>query len=106
MLAGTFRVRRVLRCGSDVEDFAQEPHGVLGVFDRVALGARVAIDLVVVAALVRLVAEEVDGGVVDAALLGLALEVTQTVRLVPAVGEDVKGDLAANGKAIRRARGP
>ncbi len=60
-------------------------------------------DLVVVATLHRLVAKEVDGGVLDAAgPLGLVLEVLQAVRLVPARGEDVEGDLAANGEAVIR----
>lgn len=60
----------------------------------------VLVDLVVVAALVRLVAEEVDGLEVDAVgqvLVGF--DVLQAVRLVPAGGEDVEGDLAADGVA-------
>ena len=64
---------------------------------RVADGAGVAVDLVVVAALFGLVAEEVDRGVGDAVgLLGLVLEVRQAVGLVPAGREDVEGDLAAD----------
>lgn len=65
-------------------------------------GARVLEDLVVVAALVRLVAEEVDRAVLDAADLLLGLDVLQAVCLVPAGGEDVEGDLAANGVAVER----
>ena len=66
-------------------------------------GARVVVDLVVVTALGRLVAEEVDRGVLDAArLLGLVLEVRQAERLVPAGGEDVEGDLAADREAVVR----
>lgn len=62
---------------------------------------RILVNLVVVAALERLVAEEVDGGVLDAVgLLGLVLEVLQAVGLVPAGGEDVEGDLAADGEAV------
>lgn len=58
----------------------------------------VLVDLVVVAALVRLVAEEVDGRVVDAVRqVLLVLDVLQTVRLVPAGGKDVEGELAADG---------
>lgn len=64
--------------------------------------ARVDVDLVVVAALKGLVAEEVDLGVLDAAgPLGVVLEVLEAVRLVPAGGEDVEGDLAADGEPIR-----
>jgi hypothetical protein len=67
----------------------------------VADGARVLEDLVVVAALVGLVAEEVDGAVLDAADLLLGFDVLQAVGLVPASGEDVKGDLAADGVAVK-----
>lgn len=64
-------------------------------------GPRIGVDLVVVSSYIRLVAEEVDGGVLDAAgLLGFVLEVREAVRLVPALGEDVEGDLAADGVAI------
>lgn len=66
-------------------------------------GPGVAVDLVVVAAGEGLVAEEVDRLVLDAAVLGLALEVLEAVGLVPAGGEDVEGDLAADGEAVARA---
>ncbi len=86
---------------SDAEQLLQLPHGVLGPGDGVADRPGVAEDLVVVAALGGLVAEEVDGRVLDAARpLGLVLQVLQAVRLVPAVGEDVEGDLAADGEAV------
>ena len=63
-------------------------------------GAGVAVDLVVVAAGEGLVAEEVDRLILDAAgELGLGLEVPEAVGLVPAGGEDVEGDLAADGEA-------
>lgn len=65
-------------------------------------GAGILVDFVVVAALGRLVAEEVNVLVGDAVgLLGLGLEVLEAVCLVPAGGEDVKGDLAADGEAGR-----
>ena len=56
----------------------------------------VLVDLVVIAALVCLVSEEVDGCVVYAAGLCFVLEVLQAVCLVPAIGEDIEGDLTAN----------
>ena len=62
-------------------------------------GAGVAEDLVVVATGEGLVAEEVDGLVLDATVLGLGLEVLEAVCLVPASGEDVEGDLATDGEA-------
>lgn len=63
-----------------------------------ANGPGVRVNLPVVAALKRLVAKEVDILVRDATgLLGLGLEVLEAVRLVPAGGEDVEGDLPADG---------
>jgi len=44
-----------------------------------------------------LVAEEVNGGIVDASWqVLLVLDVVEAVRLVPALGEDVEGDLASD----------
>lgn len=64
-------------------------------------GARVLVDLVVVAALIRLVAKEVDSGILDpAGEVLLVFHVLETVCLVPAAGEEVKGDLTADGVAI------
>ena len=61
------------------------------------------VDFVVVAALVGLVAEEVDGGVFDTTWqVLLVLDMLQTVGLVPALGEDIEGDLAADGVAVVR----
>lgn len=87
------------------EDLPQLRHRVLGPGDGVPHRPLVGEDLVVVTALERLVAEEVDGGVLDAAgPLGLVLEVLEAVGLVPARGEDVEGDLAADGEAGARAK--
>lgn len=85
---------------SKVEQLLQLSHGLLRAGHAVADGARVLEDLVVVAALVGLVAEEVDGAVLDAADLLLGFDVLQAVGLVPASGEDVEGDLAADGVAV------
>ena len=63
-------------------------------------GAGVGEDLVIVAALGGLVAEEMDSGILDTTgPLRLVLQVLQAVSLVPAVGEDVEGDLTADGEA-------
>ena len=87
----------------EVEELLELLHRVVGPVDRVADGARVVVDLVVVAALGCLVAKEVDGSVLDAAgLLGLVLEVRQAEGLVPAGGEDIEGDLAADREAVIR----
>lgn len=55
-------------------------------------------NLIIISTLGRLVAEEVDGRVVCAGDVLLGRDVLQTERLVPARGEDVKGDLAADGE--------
>lgn len=73
---------------------------VVGPRNRVAYGAGVAVDFIIVAALEGLVTEEVDGLVLDAALFGFVLEVVEAVSLVPAGGEDIEGDLSANGEAV------
>ena len=69
---------------------------IIRVLNLVANRPLVTVNLPVVAALVRLVAEEVDLVVDDSSLL-LRLDVPQAVGLVPAGGKDVKGDLAADG---------
>ncbi len=57
-------------------------------------------NLIIVAAFVRLVAEEVNRRVLDAADFFFFGEVLQAVGFVPAGGEDVEGDLAADGVAM------
>ena len=84
-----------------VEQLPQLSHRLLRASHTVTNSARVLENLVVVAALVGLVAEEVDGAVLDAADLLLGFDVLQAVGLVPASGEDVKGDLAADGVAVK-----
>lgn len=89
-----------------LEELPELLHRLLGPLDRVADRPGVLIDLVVVPALEGLVAEEVDRRVGNPSrLLGLVLEVFQAVGLVPAGGEDVEGDLAADGEAVWRKRG-
>lgn len=64
--------------------------------------ARVLIDFVIVPTLESLVAEEVDGGVLDAVGEVLLVEdVVKTVRLVPAFGENVEGYLTTDGVTKR-----
>lgn len=59
--------------------------------DGVSDGARVSVNLVVVAPFRGLVAEEVNVLVGDAPLdLGIILDMTQAVGLVPTIGEDIK----------------
>ena len=61
------------------------------------------IDLVIITPLIRLIAKEVNSRVIDAADLLFIFDMLQAICLVPASGEDVEGDLAANGKSISKA---
>ena len=80
------------------ENLPQLAHRIFGILDGVAHGPRILEDLVVVAALERLVAEEMDGRVFNATWeVLLVLDVLQAVSLVPSGREDVEGDLAADG---------
>jgi hypothetical protein len=67
-----------------VEQLPQLGHRLLRASHAVAHSARVLEDLVVVAALVRLVAKEVNRAVLDSSDLLLGLDVLQAVSLVPA----------------------
>lgn len=59
--------------------------------------SRIAEDLIVVATLICLVAEEVNCSVVNpTGELGVVLEMSQTVCLIPASGEDIEGYLTTN----------
>lgn len=80
----------------EIEELFEDAHGVFWTSDRVANGALISVDLVVVTTLEGLVAEEVNVLVGNAALSGLVLEVLKAVGLIPASGEDIEGDLAAN----------
>ena len=67
--------------------------------------AGIGIEFIVIAALVGLVAKEVNVCVCEAATVGKILfifNMAEAVCLVPAVGEDVKGDLATDCEARRR----
>jgi hypothetical protein len=57
-------------------------------------------NLIIVAALVRLVTKKVDRRVIDAADFFFFGEVLQAVGFVPAGGENVEGYLAADGVAM------
>jgi hypothetical protein len=76
---------------------------VIRVSDGVSNGTGVAEDLVVVASLLGLVTKEVDVLVGDTTwLLGLGIEMSQAVSLVPAGGENIKGDFTTNREAMER----
>ena len=58
------------------------------------------INLIIIPTLVRLVPEKVDRRVLDTANAFFFFKVLQAVGFVPAGGEDVEGDLAADGVAV------
>ena len=58
--------------------------------------SRIVVDFVIVTALERLVSEEVDSRIMNAAVLRLVLEVLETIRLVPTCREHIEGNLAPN----------
>ena len=62
------------------------------------------VNLPIVSAFVCLVAEEMDSGVIGTGDIFLRSNVLQAVGFVPADGEDVEGDLAANGVTAMRKR--
>ncbi len=62
-------------------------------------GALILVNLIVVAALIGLIAEEVDGGVIHSGQVLLRLEVLQAVGFIPTGGEDIEGYLSADGVA-------
>lgn len=80
-----------------IKQLLQLPCHIIRVRDRVSNSPRILIDLIIIAALERLVAKEVDRRVRDTAwLLSLVLEVLQAIGLVPASWEHIEGDLATD----------
>lgn len=93
------------RCNacSQVEELFQLRHRILRIFHRVSNGSCIFEDFEVVSTLERLVAEKVDGRVVDAARKSLfVLNVLQAVSFIPALRENIEGDLTADGVSVRR----
>lgn len=83
-----------------VKELLDDAHSISRAVNSVANSSGVGEDFVVVATRVGLVTKEVDVLVFDAAVLGVFFKVAEAVGLVPASGEDVEGDLTANGEAI------
>jgi hypothetical protein len=87
---------------SQPEQLSDLRHRVLWILDTMADRSRILEDLVVVAALESLVAEEVDCGVFHSSRqVLLVLDVLETIPLVPTHWEDVEGDLAADRVSAR-----
>jgi hypothetical protein len=79
-----------------IKDLLKLLHSIIGIHNRVADCAGILINLVVVTSDETLVAEEVDVLVIGAGELLLSRDVLQGIGLVPALGEDIERDLAAN----------
>lgn len=83
-----------------IKHLFQDPNSIVRILDRMPRSPLVLIDLVIVTTLEGLVSKEMDGLVVDPGevlgWIGFVLDMLQAVGLVPAVGEDVEGDLAAD----------
>ena len=63
---------------------------------------RITVKLIIIPTRTRLVAKEVDVLVLDpVGLFGFGFEMLQAIALVPAVGEDIEGDLSADGISIQ-----
>ena len=92
-LTGYFPVQH-----SKTKGLLQLLHGVLRSLDRVTNSPRVNVDLVIIATDKTLVTEEVNVLVFGATELLFSLDMLQAVGLVPAGGENIERDLAANGK--------
>lgn len=80
----------------ELEEVFQNLHGLFWIGDGMADSATVFENLIIVTTLVRLIAEKMDGGKVDARKSLLCRQMLQTVSLVPAGWKDVKRDLAAD----------
>lgn len=65
-----------------------------------SLGPLVLKDLIVITTLEDLVAEKVNSRVLDTGNVLLRRQVLEAVGLVPASGEDIEGDLPADGVAV------
>src|ERR1700761_4293602 len=92
-------------CKSKIEELLELRDGVFWTLDGMTDGSGIFVDLPVVSAWESFVAEEVDVLVVDARTAGLArirfgFNVLQAVSLVPAVREDVEGDLTTDGVSV------
>lgn len=67
-----------------------------------SLGPFVLENLIVITTLEGLVAEKVNSRVLDTGNVLLRRQVLEAVGLVPASGEDVEGDLPADGVAVQK----
>lgn len=87
-----------------VEDLSHYPHCILRFGDSMPSRPRIVVDFIVIPTLEGLVSEEVNGLVFHARDVLFLLNLLEAVCLVPAVREDVEGDLAANRVAKRSIR--
>ena len=90
-----------MRRQSEVKELLQLLHGVFWALDGMADGSGIVIDFPVISTLECFVPEKVDVLVVNTGeslgRVSFGLDVLQAVGLVPSGGEDIKGNLAADG---------
>ena len=84
-----------------MEKLFEKFYGILGTSNGVTFGPRVRVNLVVVATRERLITEEVDSLIFSSRDALLSFHVSQTVGLVPAGREYIKGNLTTDRVAIR-----
>ena len=87
---------------SQIKELLQLLCRIIGVLHRVADCPFVLIDLVIVAAFMRLVPKEMDGRVFGARDVLLGFEVLEAAGLIPTRREDVEGYLASYGVALEK----
>ena len=84
-----------------IEQFSQNANGVFWPIDGVTGGARILVNLIIIASLERFIAKEMYRLVVDTrqilALVRLGFNMFQTIGFVPTMREDVEGDHTTNG---------
>jgi hypothetical protein len=85
---------------SQVEKLLENPDGILRALDGMTGRPGILIYLIIITVLEALIAEKVDGLVVDTGKMlswvRFSLDMLQAVCLIPAVREDIEGDLAAD----------
>lgn len=87
---------------SKIKKLLQLPHRILRTPHTMPHRPTILIDLIIISPLVRLIPKEMNSRIIDTADLLFFFKMLQAVCLVPAGGEDVEGDLAADGETMTR----
>ena len=80
---------------SNLEELLENSHGIIGTLHGMPNSPLILINLVIIATFERLVTKKVNSLVLDTiGKLGIGLDITKTVGLVPASRENIKGNHA------------